>query len=175
VPEREDWAALGLPPGAPAEEVHRAYRRRVALYSPDALATYSLLSDEERGELVSRIERAYRSIVGDDAELAARRLPPADASGAASIPSSLPPDPVATPGAYIRHHREALGLSLAQITARTKIRVPVLQAIEAEDFSALPADVYVRGFVVQIGRVLALPEPRSVAEHYLGRMRAAGR
>jgi hypothetical protein len=173
MPESEDWAVLGIAPGAPLDEVHRAYRRRIELYRANALATYSLLSDQERAELVARIERAYHRIVGDHAESAVPDREPDHSGVTTGVPASLPPDPMARPGAYLRHRREVLGLSLSQVTARTKIRAAVLQALEAEDFTALPAEVYVRGFVVQIGKVLALPDAPSLSERYIACMRSA--
>ena len=46
-----------------------------------------------------------------------------------------------------------------------------LRAIEEEDLDALPAPVYVRGFLQQIARALKL-DPTQVTKTYLKRVRA---
>jgi flagellar biosynthesis protein FlhG len=75
-------------------------------------------------------------------------------------------------GALLRRAREAHGIELQDIATQTKISGVYLRAIEADDFAALPASVYVRGFLVQIARVLRL-DPSQVSKSYLKRLRAA--
>ena len=48
-------------------------------------------------------------------------------------------------GARLRGGRENQGLSLAQAAERLHLDASTLEAMEAEDFAALGADVYVRG------------------------------
>src|SRR5256886_4663050 len=48
-------------------------------------------------------------------------------------------------GARLRAAREKAGLSLAQAAESLALDPPTLEALEAEDFAALGADVYVRG------------------------------
>ncbi|MGN6451899.1 MAG: helix-turn-helix domain-containing protein, partial [Steroidobacteraceae bacterium] len=48
-------------------------------------------------------------------------------------------------GARLRGAREQRGLTLLQAAERLHVDARVLQALEAEDFGALGADVYVRG------------------------------
>ena len=64
----------------------------------------------------------------------------------------------------------ALELKLAEVTDTTKIRTAVLEDLEAERFDRLPADVYVRGFVIQLARLLGIPEPEALAVHYLKKL-----
>ena len=47
-----------------------------------------------------------------------------------------------------------------------------LRALEDEDLDALPAAVYVRGFLQQIAKALSL-DPTQVTKTYLKRVRAA--
>jgi cytoskeleton protein RodZ len=54
-------------------------------------------------------------------------------------------DPVRGIGARLRAAREKKGLALLQVAEKLHVDVRVLQALEAEDFAALGADVYVRG------------------------------
>ena len=66
--------------------------------------------------------------------------------------------------------REAQGIEIDEIARRTKISQAHLRAIEAEDFSSLPALVYTRGFVQQVARYLGL-DPSQVSRTYLRRLR----
>jgi cytoskeleton protein RodZ len=50
-------------------------------------------------------------------------------------------------GATLKRARRERGLSLEDVEEATKIRSRYLQALEGEDFGALPDPVYVRGFV----------------------------
>ncbi|MCB0076990.1 MAG: helix-turn-helix domain-containing protein [Anaerolineales bacterium] len=50
-------------------------------------------------------------------------------------------------GSSLREAREARGVTLTQAAAVTRIRLPFLEALENNDFGALPGDMYVRGFI----------------------------
>ncbi len=69
-------------------------------------------------------------------------------------------------GAAVRALREARGLTLEQLADATKIRKPYLKAIEEQDLQNLPARVYLRGFLTQIGRVLRVDRAR-LADGYV--------
>jgi hypothetical protein len=75
-------------------------------------------------------------------------------------------------GASIRKIRELQGISLEELSEYTKITKKYLRAIEDEDFSTLPAPVYLRGFVVQVAKKLRMPHER-VATAYLARYRSS--
>jgi hypothetical protein len=72
-------------------------------------------------------------------------------------------------GAALRRTRLARGLELEQISAITKVNPVYLGCIEAERFYALPAAVYVRGFVSAYARCLGLDAGR-VANDYMERL-----
>ena len=60
-------------------------------------------------------------------------------------------------GALLQGVRIQMGLSLEELSQKTKLKETYIAAIEAEDFANLPAAVYVRGFVSQIAKALSLP------------------
>ncbi|MDE2595263.1 MAG: helix-turn-helix domain-containing protein [Sphingomonadales bacterium] len=66
--------------------------------------------------------------------------------------------PLETAGSRMRRAREAAGLSLTDIAARTKIPERSLVSIEAGDFAALPARTYAVGFSRSYARALGLDE-----------------
>jgi len=173
-PRPEDWELLGLEPDAGAAEVQRAFRRRRKLYSPDSMASYSLLSEEERGALLERLEAARRRILAS--------LPAGDLAIALdddrAVERPLEPGPEDQPeldrhpGAYLGYHRRRSGLSLEQVSEVTKIRRALVDQIERDAYDKLPAPVYVRGFVLELARLLALANPEEVARSYLAQMAA---
>ena len=63
-----------------------------------------------------------------------------------------------TLGSYLRAAREARGLDLRDAAQQTRISISYLKAIEAEDFSKLPGEVFVRGFLKNYARFLGLPD-----------------
>jgi hypothetical protein len=166
----EDWEVLGLEPDTKIPRVRQAYHRRRALYEPTALATYNLLDDDERADMIQRIDEAYRRIVGAEPKAAASpspsRLPPPEPE----VPSGPAPDSATEPGAHLRHHRLSQGLSLHQIAGETKIGFAILEQIENEDFDALPAVVFVRGHAQQFARELKLPDAYEFAKLYVEKM-----
>jgi cytoskeleton protein RodZ len=59
-------------------------------------------------------------------------------------------------GDLLRQSREQLGLSLHEVEASTRIRRAYLEALEAEDFDALPNRVATRGFLRNYASALKL-------------------
>jgi cytoskeletal protein RodZ len=68
-------------------------------------------------------------------------------------------------GERLRQARSGAGLSLREISARTKIREPLLDEIEREDFGRLPAGVVGRGFLRAYAREVGL-DPESVVRQF---------
>lgn len=63
-----------------------------------------------------------------------------------------------TAGEKLREAREAHGLSLAEIAARTRVPVRQLEAIEAGNYAALPSITYSVGFAKAYARAVELDE-----------------
>jgi transcriptional regulator with XRE-family HTH domain len=66
-------------------------------------------------------------------------------------------------GEDLRAAREARNLTLSDISERIHIRTIYLQSLEAEDWGAIDAPVYVRGFLRTYARFLGLDPEESVA------------
>lgn len=69
-------------------------------------------------------------------------------------------------GPVLQKIREMRGYSLEDIAERTKIRKTYIQYLESEQFTFLPAHVYVKGFITLIAGMLNLPAQR-VANDYM--------
>jgi cytoskeleton protein RodZ len=63
-------------------------------------------------------------------------------------------------GSELSAAREQAGMTLAQVADRTRIRSTVIAGIEADDFSLCGGDVYARGHIRSIAKVVGIdPEP----------------
>ncbi len=69
-------------------------------------------------------------------------------------------------GGVLKRLRESCDASLVEVANITKINKRYLRAIEDNDFEAMPAKVYVRGFVFEYARALGL-DPQVVTRCYL--------
>jgi len=197
VPDQDHYELLELEHDASHEEVERAYRLARSTWAEGALAVYSVASESELGALRERVEEAYRVLSDADARSAydavfTRLLPSRgdepdlgldDEEAAAHPPEELSaeidsfedlsgPENGRWTGAALRRTRLARGLALEQISAITKVNPLYLGSIEAERFDALPASVYVRGFVSAYARCLGL-DARRVASDYVERLQLA--
>lgn len=65
-------------------------------------------------------------------------------------------------GECLKKVREKNGLSLEQVTSRTRIPTSHLHALESEDFANLPAKVFVKGFVRSYAKALDLDEEETL-------------
>jgi hypothetical protein len=69
-------------------------------------------------------------------------------------------------GPYLQKVRLYKNISLDQISEAIKVSRSYLMAIEGNNFLSLPAPVFVRGFVVQIAKILGLDQEK-VANSYM--------
>lgn len=69
-------------------------------------------------------------------------------------------------GSLLQKIRMYKNISLDQVIEETRINKPYLVAIEADDYAALPAPVFARGFIVQLSRLYGLND-KKVADSYM--------
>jgi hypothetical protein len=191
----DPWELLGVSPGASVDEIRQAFQRLDLAFSPGSLALYSVVDPEEQILLQRQLRTAYQRLLR---AAGANEPVPAEASSPASPgpPAAAPPPPTQTPvtqpprsgppelveeinnglavtGDLLRQTREAWGLSIDAVAKRTRIQARSLAAIEAEDFPALPARVFARGFVMSYARELKL-DPEHVWSCFERRWQAHG-
>ena len=73
------------------------------------------------------------------------------------------PEPMPALGEQFRAAREARGLSLSEVAEQIRIRSVYLGEIEVENWAAIGAPVYVRGFLRTYARFLGLDPEEAVA------------
>ncbi len=71
-----------------------------------------------------------------------------------------------TPGALLRATRVKQNLDMTDIADETKISLKNIKAMEADDFSALPAEAYSRGFYRLYAEALSL-SPGEILKKYM--------
>ncbi|MDB4987565.1 MAG: Flagellar synthesis regulator FleN [Myxococcaceae bacterium] len=182
VPKGSHHDLLEIDRGATDEEIRRANRRMRDVYGDEALCCYGLYTRAELTLVRARLDEAF-DVLLDPARRRPYELtvfPDAEAVAPEEVPDEarsreLPPAPSISPetefdGSLLRAVRESQGLELKQIARRTRINLAYLEALEADDFAALPALVYVRGFVAEIAKCLRL-DPIQVAHTYVRRVK----
>jgi cytoskeleton protein RodZ len=70
--------------------------------------------------------------------------------------SSLQAEQLKEIGGYLRQLREERPLSVEDIAAITRIRVPMLEALESGNLDRLPELIYVKGFIRRYGEALGI-------------------
>jgi flagellar biosynthesis protein FlhG len=191
--EQTLYEVLEIDPGASDEEIRRSYKRMREMYATESLAICGLYTPERLDVVHSRIEEAYDTLLDPDKrklhdlKLFPDGIPtrPTPTVGVTAIAPSSPPKDDLTPmrvelpepaidagteitGELLRTLREARGIDLATIAQRSKVSVHHLRSIEEENWAAMPAQVYLRGFLVEFARFLRL-DPTQVARTYLAR------
>ncbi|RJQ39859.1 MAG: hypothetical protein C4550_04740 [Nitrospiraceae bacterium] len=168
--------ALELSSDAQLSEVRNSYLHLKSLYSNDSIVTSAIayeLSEEKRHEILEQVEEAYAKLAdfftNKDADTAVSEKPSFVVdeelkqymSGMQSFS-----------GKMLKEIREKLGVNLKDMAVFTKIRKQYFEDIENERFSALPAEVYLRGYIMEYARYLSL-DPEKVANDYIERYRTA--
>ncbi len=68
-------------------------------------------------------------------------------------------------GAFLLAQREKKGISIEDVAEATKISLPILRAIEDDNFERMPAEAFCRGFYSIYANYLAL-DPEEVLARY---------
>ena len=164
----DPYKVLGVNPGVDILDLLKAHKRLSDLYSEDSLATYSLLSPSQRRTHLESFDNAYKEII---AQLINRgrnvqSTPKVDEKQASDeLP---PPDPNHHPGKYLRWLRQSAGLSIKDVSSKTKITSSRLEDVELERVESLPETIYLKGYVLEFAKCLNIQDPRGFAEIYLG-------
>ena len=181
------YEVLALDRGASDEEIRRAYRKTREIYAAEGIALTGVHTEEEVARMIARVEEA-RDVLLDPSRrrpydlsispmdpLLRPFLAPMEAVDDAPLPGLTEPEvhpDTEFSGALLKAIREARGIELRGVAARTKISLQHLRALEDEDFRALPPAVYTRGFVVEVAKYLRL-DVEQVARTFLRRYRKA--
>ena len=74
-----------------------------------------------------------------------------------------------TVGETLSEARYRAGLSVDELSERTRIRGTVIRCIEADDYAACGGDLYVRGYVRAIAGAVGIDAQPLIREYDMGR------
>ncbi|GGU06074.1 MULTISPECIES: helix-turn-helix domain-containing protein [Streptomyces] len=77
----------------------------------------------------------------------------------------FPPEDRDSIGRTLQQGRIASGLTVEEVSASTRVRIPIVHAIEEDDFSRCGGDVYARGHIRTLARAVGL-DPAPLVEQY---------
>ncbi|MFD3942869.1 helix-turn-helix domain-containing protein [Streptomyces sp. NPDC058579] len=78
---------------------------------------------------------------------------------------NFPADDRDSIGRALQQGRIAAGLTVDEVSASTRVRIPIVHAIEEDDFSRCGGDVYARGHIRTLARAVGL-DPAPLVEQY---------
>ena len=79
-----------------------------------------------------------------------------------------------TVGESLTQARYQAGLTIDELSERTKIRASVIRSIEADDYEACGGDLYVRGYVRAIAGAIGVDAQGLIREYDRERVHASG-
>ena len=189
------YEVLEIDPGASDEDVRRAHKRAREMYAPESMVVCGLFTPERLARVNARIDEAWDTLLdpekrrAHDLKIFPDGIPPRPTPAQGITPALGPVVKPArsdeTPakidveepaisadteitGDLLKRVREARGIDLLEISQRTKVGLGHLRAIEEERWAAMPAQVYLRGFLVEYARFLKL-DVSQVTRTYLAR------
>ena len=181
------YEVLEVDADASPEEIDAAYHKLNEVLGPQSLAMHAIPDDEEIERVRALVQQAHRTLSHPEHRVRYdRTLNEPPAARPRLSPSELPrlrlqPDAgiELTPetefsGAMLRRLRESCQGTVDDVAEITKISRRYITALEEEDFDALPAAAYVRGFVAEYAKAMGLDQAL-VCKSYMVLYRKAGR
>jgi len=191
------YELLDLSPGATPFEIRQAYKMATGVYGEESIVIYSFFSEEERKEILTRIDEAFATLINEKARSAYDQLliqkgimkegsqygsprerlavggpnrPGAERNGPAENPviREILRQEVLT-GKDLKRLRSELEVSLEQIAEWTKIRPGLLQCIEEDQFNQLPSRLHLRSFLKAYMQYFHL-NPDPLVDRYMKRV-----
>jgi curved DNA-binding protein CbpA len=183
------YEILEVSPKATEEEIRIAYDKLKAIYNLSTPGMTLIFTAEEVKKIHDKVEEAYR-VLRDPRSQREYDLVLRGEGELATVPTLAPvvAHRVLTPqqieeamgGDEIRWSGESLGkvrryllLDIDEVAAEIKVSKHNLEAIEEEDVHALPAPVYLKGFLRVYAKALGL-DAKQVTEEYLARITEKG-
>lgn len=68
-------------------------------------------------------------------------------------------------GSYLKKERELRQISVAEVAQTTRIPMRIIALLENDELEALPADIFVRGYLRAYARALSMEEGEVLARH----------
>jgi len=177
VTQLNHYEILDLKPTATKSEIQQSFSRLRKTYEADSLAVYSILSEDEREDMLARIEDAYRILIDEekrydyDQSLGINALEEqgdsvseksgpkkhrkrSDKKDKSAKDTTGSIDPLSQD--FLKRVREKKGVSLKEIAESTNIRIYMLSALEDGEYRKLPGRAYAIGFLREYAKYLGI-------------------
>lgn len=152
---------IGIPKISTPQETRRAWRRLWDGLRRQSSFTEYILPAEAREYVLQQLEQANQELQHAHSQQEHQRLK--------AQPARVQQSAIAQ--ALVRA-RNAKGMTIQSLSRRAHIGLRYLEAIEAFEISALPREVYLRGYLREIARALDL-DPDELTRQYLSELHAA--
>lgn len=170
---------------APRIAIQEAFLSSRSLFDDDSVVSYNFLSDQEREAMLIRFQEAYETLMNDQKRMEYDKKifhrVGRWRSSVKEAPALMEDGPSENrrSGAEIQLRefrgedgllslqllREALAVTLEEIARVTRIRVPMIRALENRDFRKLPPAIYVKGYLKSYAETLGI-EPKRLIRTY---------
>lgn len=153
---------IGTPEDTDPTAIRQEWRRLWEGLRRESTFTQHILPTDAREGLLAQLEVASQTIQGWLAQMETAR------------PASAPAAPVhdSPVARSLQHHRALKGITVRDLSLRSRIGLRYLEAIEAFEIDALPREVYLRGYLREIARTLDM-DPEVLVESYLDELHRA--
>lgn len=176
VTQLNHYEILDLKPTATKSDIQQSFSRLRKTYETDSLAVYSILSEDEREDMMARIEEAYRILIDEEKRYnydQSLGLQISEEQEETALGKSFPKksrkrsdkkektakdtgsiDPLSQD--FLKRVREKKGISLKDIAESTNIRTYMLSALEDGEYRKLPGRAYAIGFLREYAKYLGI-------------------
>lgn len=154
---------IGVPKISTPQEIRRAWRHLWDGLRQQSNFTEFILPAEARERALQQLEEANQELQFAQAQHASRQASQARDVRHQSVVAQA-----------LQRARNAKGMTIQSLSRRAHIGLRYLEAIEAFEIAALPREVYLRGYLREIGRALDL-DPDELTQQYLSELHAARR
>jgi hypothetical protein len=176
--ESNYYDLLAISQDASKIAIQEAYHSTCYLFDQDSIVSYNFLSDPERETLLNRLRKAYETLmdeqkrieydkehfhrVGNWYTVRTEKSPdiedrPEEKKGKAFCTEIRLHDYLGEDGLLsLRALREARGINVEEISRVTRIRVPMIMALENRDVKKLPPAIYVKGYLTSYANTLGI-------------------
>jgi flagellar biosynthesis protein FlhG len=170
------YELLNIEEKATEKEIKDAYMSSILQYHSDSIASYGLLSDKEKILMLKRVEEAYRTLIDasrkkhydnnilklDESKESDTTEPQAKTQ---TTEKEKEDKEVIINGKILKNIRELKGITLSDISKKTKIGLNYLEAIEEDNYKLFPAEIFLRGFLKSYVKCLGL-EPKEILKNH---------
>lgn len=154
---------IGTPEDLPPNDIRLAWRRLWDGLRRETNFTQFVLPTEAREGLLLQLEEANQRLQGWLVRQEAPRPTRNKGEGAQQVTSAV--------ARHLQQVRGQRGISVRDLSLRSRIGLRYLEAIESFEIEALPREVYLRGYLREIARALGL-DPDQLVQDYLDELHA---